>query len=90
MSYRRNVRGLLGLLVVAVLGVMAFASSAWAVLPAFLINKKPALHATATGVTHEGLEVLLVPSLNLEIKCPEFEVLEGLILDTKIVGMPYT
>ena len=89
MTRRKQGLGLFGLLAVAALGVMAFASSAQAVLLGYLINKKLALHATAGGVSHEGLEVLLVPGSNLEIKCPEFEVLEGLILDSKVAHLAH-
>lgn len=79
MSYRGNGRGLLGLLVVAVLGVMAFAGSAQALTPQFTINGKSALHAVFTAV-QEGTGSILIPNANLEINCPEFEVIEGLIL----------
>ena len=46
MSYAKQARRLLGLLAVTVLAVMAFAASAQAVNPGFLIAKKAALAET--------------------------------------------
>lgn len=77
MSYRKFGLGL----VVAAIGMMAFASSAHAVKSVFLINKSSAnLHASVTGV-QLGEGKLLVAGLNMEVRCPKFTVQEGLILN---------
>ena len=79
MRYRRGGLGLIGLLTVVALGVMAFASSAQALTPEFLIAKKlPAagLNATVGGV-QVGVGLVEIPALGAEINCTEFEVLEG-------------
>ena len=79
MRYRRGGLGLFGLLAVVALGVMAFASSAQALTPEFLIAKKlPAagLNATVGGVL-EGVASIEIPTLNTEINCTGFSVLEG-------------
>jgi len=76
MSYRR-----LGLgFVVAVVGVMGFASSAHGANPGFLIGGSPvgALSASV-GAEQVGAAFLLVPALNLEIRCQQFTVQEGKI-----------
>ena len=84
MRYRRGGLGLFGLLAVAALGVMAFASSAQALTPEFLIAKKlPAagLNARVTGKIEKGtVSTLLIPALNTEINCTGFTVQEGIIL----------
>ena len=74
MTYRKFGLGL----VLAAIGMMAFASSAQALLNGFLINKKAALHASV-GAEQVGLGYLLVPGLNLEVGCEKFTVDEGLI-----------
>ena len=80
MSDRKRGKGLLGLLVVAVLGVMAFTASAQALTPKFNVNGvAPAANTNVSG-TQEGTGTLLVPNLNLSLTCTEFEVLEGVIL----------
>jgi hypothetical protein len=83
MSKRKYGRSLLGLLVVAALGVMAFASSAQALTPGFLIAKKAvpsALKATVTGEQDEKtVGTLLIPALKLEVNCTKFTVQEGVI-----------
>jgi hypothetical protein len=70
MNQRKHGARLLGLLVVAALGVMAFAASAQAVVPGFLIAKKAvgALKATAVGA-QEGVGTMLVPGLNFKLSC---------------------
>jgi hypothetical protein len=78
MNYRKHGLRLLGLLGLAVLGVMALAASAQAVAPGFLINKAPVGSLLATiGGEQEGRGSLVVPGLNLEINCEEFTVLKG-------------
>jgi hypothetical protein len=79
MSYRKRGPQLLGLLFGAALCVMAFAASAQAVTPLFNVNGSIELEATV-GAKQEGTETLLVPSANLSIQCPEFELQEGLLL----------
>jgi hypothetical protein len=80
MKGRKRAARLLGLLAVAALGAMAFAASAQAAAPGFLINKKPvgALLAKATGV-QEGVGTMRVPTLNFELNCTAFTVDEGAI-----------
>jgi hypothetical protein len=77
MNYRKHGARLLGLLAVAALGVMAFAASAQAVAPGFLLNKKPlavGLLVTA-GVTQENkFGTMLVPGLNFELNCETLTV----------------
>jgi hypothetical protein len=70
MEQREHGARLLGLLVVAALGAMAFAANAQAVAPGFLIGKKAvgALLATVTGV-QEGVGTMLVPGLNFKLSC---------------------
>ena len=80
MSYGKRGGGLLGLLVVAVLGVMAFAASAQALTPRFNVGGNSEFAFEVTGTPDEGKPViLLVPASNLKISCPEFEVKEGLV-----------
>ena len=83
MSKRKHGRKLLGLLVVAALGVMAFASAAQALTPEFLVAKKlPAagLDALVSGkIEEKTVGTLLIPGLNVEINCTGFTVQEGLI-----------
>ena len=81
MSKRKHGRSLLGLLVVAALGVMAFASAAQALTPGYLIGKKAVaagLNAKVGGEI-EGVGLLEIPALNAEVNCTSFEVLEGVI-----------
>lgn len=79
MSYRRSGRGLLGLVAIAVLGLMAFAGSAHAVTPLFNVGKLTSLHASF-GAVQEEPSTFLVPNLNFEIKCSGMELQEGLLL----------
>jgi hypothetical protein len=78
MTHRKHGARLLGLLVVAALGVMAFAASAQAVAPGFLINKKPvgALLATAEGKL-ESVGTMKVPILKFELNCTAMTTDEG-------------
>jgi hypothetical protein len=81
MSKRKHGLGLLGLLAVTALVVMAFASSAQAATPEFIISGtlvSAALDPTVTGV-QEGSGTLLIPALNTEITCTEMLVTGGLI-----------
>jgi hypothetical protein len=86
MSYRKHGRGLLGLLVVAVLGVMAFAGSAQGVAPKFNVAGATAGDFEVTGVQEGQNWALLVPNSNLSLTCTEFEVLEGLVLTGGLVA----
>jgi hypothetical protein len=80
MKHRKHGARLLGLLAVAALGAMAFAASAQAVNPGFLVGGKPALAATF------GAEIdpdsMLVPALNFQLSCTAFTVDEGVINTT--------
>ena len=84
MSHRKHGLKLLGLLAVAALGVLAFASAAQAVVPEFLIAKKTflkELDATVSGVQElKTVGTLLVPLLNLEIQLAGIRSAERLIL----------
>jgi hypothetical protein len=89
MEHRKQGARLLGLLAVAAFGLMAFAASAQAVAPGFLINKKAvgALSAVAEAV-QEGTGTLLVPGLNFKISCTTVTVDEGVVTsntDAKMV-----
>jgi len=75
MTYRKFGLGL----VVAAISLMAFASSAQALIPEFVIGGAKALHANASGA-QVGAGYLLVPALSVEFRCDEFEVQEGLLL----------
>lgn len=82
MSYRKHGAGLLGVLAIAALGVAAFAATAQALTPKFLVGKKAVvagLNAVLEGV-QIGRETLSVPTLNLEINCEKVSVSEGLIV----------
>jgi hypothetical protein len=80
MNQRKNGARLLGLLVVAALGVMAFAASAQAVAPGFLINKKPVVGLKATaGAKQVGTGSMLVAGLNFQLRCTAFTVDEGVV-----------
>jgi hypothetical protein len=93
MKHHKHGARLLGLLVVAALGVMAFAASAGAVAPGFLINKKAvgALLATVTGV-QEGVGTMLVPGLNFKLSCTTMTTDVGAIESntSAIVTLLYT
>jgi len=69
------------LLVTAAIGMTAFAATAQAVTPQFLIGGKSvgALIANLGGVQIGGTGGLLVPALNLRINCTKFSVQEGVI-----------
>jgi hypothetical protein len=84
MTRRKQGLGLAGLLAVAALGVMAFASSAQAVTPLFNLNGSTA-EFSITG-EQEGTGSLLVPTSNLTLKCDEFEVTSGLVLAGGVVA----
>ena len=80
MTRRKQGLGLTSLLVVAALGVMAFAASAQAVVPKFNVAGSTASAFEVTGILDEGKpEILLVPASNLKLSCTEFEVQEGLV-----------
>jgi hypothetical protein len=85
MSYRKRGGGLLGLLSVVVLGVLVFAGSAQGVTPLFNVGGSTALQANITG-TQEGTGTLLVPNSNLSLQCPEFEVIESVLLSGGLIG----
>jgi hypothetical protein len=85
MSYRKRWGGLLGLLVVAVLGVMALAASAQALTPKFNKGAGETGEFEVTG-TQEGTGTLLVPASNLSLQCPEFEVNEGIALTGGLIA----
>jgi hypothetical protein len=79
-KHRENGLRLIGLLAVAALGVMAFAASAQAVAPGFLINKKPVGTLLAKFTAEQvGEGTLLIPGLNAELKCKKFTVTGGAI-----------
>jgi hypothetical protein len=69
MSKRKHGLGLFGLLALTALVVMAFASSAQALVPKFFVN---GTLAPATGTPIEGISgkgTLIVPAINTEINC---------------------
>src|SRR3954454_18214752 len=83
MIYRKQGLGLVGLLAVVVLGAMAFASSAQALTPKFLVGGKAVgagLNAPLQG-NQIGRDVLLVPGLNTEFNCEKFTVNEGVLVN---------
>jgi hypothetical protein len=89
MSHRQQGLGLLNLLIVIMLGVMAFASSAQALTPKFLVGKK----AVSTGLNaliegqQIGRDTLSVPALGTEFNCEKFTVLTGVLeSSTKAAG----
>jgi hypothetical protein len=75
MSYRKHAARLLGLLAVAVLGVMALASSAQA--HKFLVNKGFLL--ATFGGTGEGTGTILISGLSFQISCTTLVVTKGVI-----------
>ena len=81
MRKRKQGLSLLGILVVVALGVMAFASSAQALVPKFFVGGT--LAATGLNAPVEGKQIgtgtLLVKALNLEINCTGFKVTSGLL-----------
>jgi hypothetical protein len=80
MNHRKHGARLLGLLVVAALGVMAFAANAQAVAPGFLVNGKPPVDLLPLIVgTQEGVGTMLVAGLNFELNCTTFTTDEGII-----------
>lgn len=82
MSYRRSSR-MAGVLAVAVLGVLAFAASASAVTPGFLINKTSVgtLKASVTA-KQWGRGTLSIPALKIEINCEKFSTTTGFVNST--------
>ena len=84
MRYRRHGARLLGLLVIAALGVMALAGSARAAAPTFLVGGKSASSLLATFTAGVGVSfTLLVGPLNFELGCSETTV-HGHIKDGKV------
>ena len=80
MKHKKNGLRLIGLLAVAALGVMAFAASAEAVAPGFLIAKKSAEGLLAKFTAKQvGISALLVPVFNFEIVCQKSTVIGGAI-----------
>lgn len=80
MKHRTHGARLLGLVVAAALGAMAFAASAQAVNPGFLIAKKAALAATFSGEIVSGtISTMLVPGLNFQLSCTGATADEGVI-----------
>jgi hypothetical protein len=75
---KRGTTHLLTLLVVTAFGAMAFAASAQAVAPGFLIGKKSigALLATV-GASGDGTSTILVPGLNSKLSCMNLTLDEG-------------
>jgi hypothetical protein len=85
MTRRKQGLGLFGLLAVVALGVMVFASSAQALTPKFNKGAGETGEFEVTG-TQEGTGTLLVPASNLSLRCPEFEVNEGLVLTGGLIA----
>jgi len=83
MTYRKFGLGLL----ISAVGLMAFAATAQAANPGYLIGGAPVgtLTATATG-SQIGDGYLLVAALNLELRCKKFSVQSGNI-DSNTVGL---
>ena len=80
MKKRKHGAQLLGLLAVAAVGVMAFAASAQAVVPGFLIGGKAfAANLTKVVGTIEGVGTMVVPGLSFELNCTAFTTDEGAI-----------
>ena len=79
MEHRKHGARLFGLLAVAAVGVMAFAASAQAVVPGFLIEKKAFATLTKVTASTEGVSTMLVPGLGFELNCTAFVVDEGAI-----------
>jgi hypothetical protein len=83
MSQGKMKSSLAGLVAVAALGVMAFASSAQAGPLDFYVNGVPnptTLHVELEGNQVGTTNALLLPSLGVEIKCAVLKVVEGLLL----------
>jgi hypothetical protein len=88
MSYRKS-RRLAGVLAAAVLGVLAFASSAQAITElgsGFFIGgaQAGALLATLSGKQTSAVSSFLIPALKLEINCTGFSVVSGAIESTTL------
>ena len=79
MEHRKHGARLLGLLIVAALGVMAFAASAQAVVPGFLIGGKAFATLTKVVGAVDGVNTMLVPGLGFELNCTTFKVEKGAI-----------
>jgi hypothetical protein len=84
MKHRK--KNVLGLLVAAALGLMAFAASAQAIAElgsGFFINgaQVGALKASVTG-KQIGRGTLLIPALKLEVNCEKFKILSGFVNTT--------
>ena len=79
MKHRTHGARLFGLLVVAVLGVMAFAASAQAVVePGFLIDQKSAVATTVGAEIDPGtVATMLVPGLNFQLTCSALTIDNG-------------
>ena len=83
MNHRKQGLRLSGLLLVVALGVMAFAASAQAVTPTFLVGGVSGTTLPATvGATQEGTGTMTVPGLNFELNCTAFTVDEGKIISS--------
>ena len=89
MDHRKHGARLLGLLAVAALGLMAFAASAKAVAPGFLVGGKPALAATVSIAKDSGsLNTMLEEGLNFQLTCTTFTPDEAKInttTDAKVI-----
>jgi hypothetical protein len=80
MKHRKHGARLLGLLAVAALGVMAFAASAQAVVPAFLVAALGATKLlTSINAVQIGVGTMLVPGLNFRLSCKKLTLDEGVI-----------
>jgi hypothetical protein len=78
MNHRKQGLRLSGLLLVVALGVMAFAASAQAVTPTFLVGGVSGTTLPATiGATQEGTGTMTVPELKFKLNCTAFTVDEG-------------
>jgi hypothetical protein len=89
MLERKQRDRMLGLLIVTALGALAFAASAQAIAPGFLVHREPAgdLLPLIEG-TLEGTGTMLVAGLNFELNCTTMATDEGIIntnTDAKIV-----
>ena len=92
MEHRKHGARLFGLLAVAAVGVMAFAASAQAIVPGFLVGGKAFATLTKVVGTQEGVGTMLVPGLSLEINCTAFATDEGAIESKTdaVLGLLYT
>ena len=78
MNHRKHGLRLSGLLAVVALGVMAFAGSAQALTPTFLVGGVSGTTLPATiGAKQVGTGTMLVPGLNFQLSCKEFSVEKG-------------